>query len=137
MLLVMLMCLKLLGIVHHDFRPANILVSEEDGSLTLIDFGYCCYCDENVSFKGGENFASLTVLQNLEPKKEKFPFSPEDDLHSWIRVWVFMSNPELRGKLRQVNLNKGDNFVTAIQLFWGRVQYFPNLNKYKEILKYL
>jgi serine/threonine protein kinase len=130
-LLVVLMCLKLLGIVHRDFRPANILVMEEDGSVTLIDFGYCSYCDEDVSFKGGKDFTSRTVLDNLITLKEKpFSFSPEDDLHSWIRVWVLMSNPVLRNKFRQLKLSEDGNSTRAIKDFCGNLKYFPNLDNY-------
>jgi serine/threonine protein kinase len=126
-LLIVLYVLKELGFVHRDIRPANVLRDRSCGKLTLIDFAFCCDEDEENYFAGGVSCASDYVLENLirNPSKE-FKMCWRDDLNSWVRCWMLISNEEVAERHRHVQ--RSDNLkLIALEFarFWNDVDFFP------------
>jgi serine/threonine protein kinase len=130
-LLLVLFVLKVLGYVHRDIRPANILRDATTGNLTLIDFAFSCEDGEENYFAGGVSCASSSVLNQLvKNPNAKFEMSWRDDLNSWVRCWILVSNGEIAEMHRL--LDRSDNLSSAARIFrefWSSMGLFPSFGE--------
>jgi serine/threonine protein kinase len=86
-------------IVHRDLRPDN-LVFYKVGSrvyVMLIDWAFACPRNEWRPYCGATHFVSPTVAAHLINRysgsgSDTYCFTAGDDLHSWLRLCLWMSN---------------------------------------------
>ena len=83
------------GLVHRDLRPDNFCVRNEDGKLTLIDFGCAVRDDAAEPFAGTVMYASEHVINSLVRGEFLFSVTFADDLESFVKCFcslVFLAD---------------------------------------------
>jgi thiamine kinase-like enzyme len=134
-LLLVLSVMDILGVVHRDIRMANV-VKDGKGKMTLIDFAYSCYANENVPFAGGLHCASPYILENLSLSNTKFEVSCEDDLISWIYFFVLARNEELQKQFDLIpRFNNTFHTASIFSNFWIKLNIFPAIERLSSLEK--
>jgi serine/threonine protein kinase len=91
------------GRVHRDIRPDNLLFHPRDAGpidddLMVIDWAFSCGRNEMTAYCGATHFVSPAVAEHLIARAGRagpaptFCYTATDDVHSWLRVCVFMFN---------------------------------------------
>jgi serine/threonine protein kinase len=63
------------GIIHHDIKPANIMVNPKTGDMKLIDFGMSCKkddCKTTTTVSGTLKYFSPYMLHYCHPSHDSF-----------------------------------------------------------------
>lgn len=88
-------------IVHRDLRPDNLVFYSVDSCVRvmLIDWAFACRRNERRPYCGATHFVSPTVAAHLINRYcdgggggAMYRFTAGDDLHSWLRLCLWMAN---------------------------------------------
>eukprot|EP01137_Pigoraptor_chileana_P021577 Opistho-2@85489 len=97
----------LIGIVHRDLRPANIMRDKNDWNAAA---------KANVAapFRGSTRTASSRVLEELERDPEHVIFTASDDMVSAVKTAYLLSHPHINARLCVIS---SDDFG-GLNTFW-------------------
>ncbi|QBZ81533.1 Protein kinase catalytic domain containing protein [Pandoravirus celtis] len=79
------------GIVHRDFRPANLLRTIDGSRVLVNDWGFAAEADAVEPYRGTLAYASDAVLAHMIAGHTQFRVSRADDLESLVRTLYIMS----------------------------------------------
>ncbi|AJF97082.1 hypothetical protein TW95_gp0348 [Pandoravirus inopinatum] len=79
------------GIVHRDFRPANLLRTTDGGRVLVNDWGFAAEADAIEPHRGTLAYASDAVLAHMIAGHTQFGVARADDLESLVRTLYVMS----------------------------------------------
>ncbi|XP_024365805.1 probable choline kinase 2 isoform X2 [Physcomitrium patens] len=105
-----------IGFCHNDLQYGNIMVSEKDDSVTLIDYEYASY--NPVAFDIANHFCEMTAdYHSDEPhllNQESFPDYEERSQFCRAYLEASVSQEDVRKLIKEV-----DEFVLASHLHWA------------------
>jgi serine/threonine protein kinase len=110
-----------IGVVHRDIKPNNIVISEDEATVYLIDFGICQYIEGNLTKLtlvdepfGNPAFAAPECFlgTNIEP-------GPTSDVYSLGKLIYWM----ISGKRHIAREDISDGAVRRI-LYKGDITFF-------------
>lgn len=82
-----------LGLVHRDFRPANLLLVKDTDDILVNDWGFATEVDKPALYSGTLMHASDKILTLLSKGETEFGVSYADDLESYVRTMFVLTYP--------------------------------------------
>ncbi|MEH7493235.1 serine/threonine-protein kinase [Neobacillus niacini] len=80
------------GLLHCDLSPHNILLSKDQQSIQIIDFGCTVHKEKNGQFNGKPMIGTLGFYPPEQKKKGLLPLNDSTDLYSIACVLLYLLN---------------------------------------------